>query len=66
MKKNINRHKNYWYIYKYKKGHEVQRLIKQKETVTQRCNTDRTTFLFLFFFDWGYMCGRQNHKEMTR
>ena len=33
---------------------KVQTLIKQTETVTQRCNTDRT-FFFFFLFDWGYV-----------
>ena len=44
--------------------HKAQRLMKQAATVTQRGNTDRTCFL-LFFFDWGYMCGHQNHKDMA-
>ena len=48
-----------------KMDRKVQRLIKQTEAVIQRCNADRTTFSFLFFIDWGYMCGCQNHKDMT-
>ena len=39
-----------------KMDRKVQRLIKQTEAVIQR---------FLFFIDWGYMCGCQNHKDMT-
>ena len=46
--------------------------MKQTETVTQTCNTDRNIFsfpffffFFFFFFDSGYMCGHQNHKDMT-
>ena len=41
--------------------HNAERLMKQTATVTQRCNTDRTCF----FFVWGYMCRHQNHKDIT-
>ena len=41
------------------RDHKVQRLMKQIETVAQRCNTDRITFFFNFliflFQDWGYI-----------
>ena len=41
---------------------KAQRLMKQTATVIQRGNTDRATFFSLFFFNWGYMCGRQTTK----
>ena len=30
------------------RDHKVQRLMKQIETVAQRCNTDRITFFLIF------------------
>ena len=39
------------------RDHKAQRLVKQTEKGTQKCNTDRKTF---FFFS-----GHQNHKDMT-
>lgn len=49
------------------RDHKPQRLMTQRETVTQRCNTDRIIFFFFsyyfFFLDWGYMFGHQNHKD---
>ena len=51
-------------MYKYKKGPQSTETHEQTETVTQRCNTDRETF-FYFFFNWGYMYERQNHKDMV-
>ena len=32
------------------RDNEAQRLIKHTETVTQRCNSNRKTFFFLFVF----------------
>ena len=49
-------------MYKLTKDHKA-------ETVTQKYNTDRKTFFFLFsfffFFDRGCICEHQNHKDMS-
>ena len=54
--------KKYKCIYKYTKGPQSTETQKQTETVTQKCNTDRTYFFSLFF-----LAGleHQNHKDMT-
>ena len=50
----------YLYIYKNTKGPQS---TETRET-DSNSDTDRRTF-FLLFSDLGYMCGRQNHKDMT-
>ena len=52
--------KKYYCIYKYTKGPQTPRLMKQTATVTAIGNTDRTNFFFLFLT--GDMCGHQNTK----
>ena len=41
---------------------ETHEIDRNNDTEMQHRQNNRT--FFFCFFDWGYMCGHQNHKNM--
>ena len=59
--------KKYQCIYKYTKGAQSTETDEtDSDSDTERQHGQSNIFFFsFFFFDWGYMCGHQNQKDMA-